>query len=193
MTKLPKLTELADMGGEAWQSLMTQILQAYAEHHGFEYRPGPTSGPDHGVDGFAPSGGVPAMKGPVIFQAKWMWGGLHRGGKKAKIQESLDSAANEHPEMRHWVLVTPHELTDAEQKWFYALKPKTPLKRLKVHHWGHEQITRLLRQLCPELFARYYPLQAKAELRVGAAPHHVFAGDRGLAIGGDFHGNVTIH
>ena len=158
MTRLPRLTELADMGGDAWQSLMTQILQAYAEHQEFEYRPGPTPGADHGVDGFAPKGGVPTMEGPVIFQAKWMWTDLHKGRKKAKIEESLNRAAEAHPEMRHWVLVSPHELTDAEQNWFYALKPKKPLASLEVHHWGHEQITRLMRQLCPELFGRYYPL-----------------------------------
>ena len=158
MTKLPKLTELTDMGGEAWQSLMTQILQAYAEYHEFEYRPGPTPGPDHGVDGFAPKGGVPAMEGPVIFQAKWMWGGLHKGSSKTKIEESLNRAAEAHPEIRHWVLVSPHDLTDAEQGWFYALKPKKQLASLELHHWGHEQITRLMRQLCPELFARHYPL-----------------------------------
>jgi len=167
MTKLPRLTELADMGGEAWQSLMTQILLAYAEHHEFEYRPGPTPGPDHGVDGFAPGGGVPAMDGPVIFQAKWMWD-LRKGSKPAKIMDSLNQAAEGHPEMRHWVLVTPHELTDAEQKWFHGLKPKKPLESLTVHHWGHEQITRLMRQLCPDLFARYYPLH------VSSAPDQVF-------------------
>ena len=95
MTKLPRLTELSDMGGEAWQSLMTQVLYAHADRLGFEYRPGPTPGPDHGVDGFAPEGGLPGMGGPVIFQAKWMWGDLHKGSKRAKIVESLNRAADE--------------------------------------------------------------------------------------------------
>ena len=165
MSKLPKLTELEDMGGEAWQSLMTQLLQTYADHHRFDYRPGPTPGPDHGVDGFAPEGAGPTLPGgEVVFQAKWMWGELHQGGKKAKIQESLDRAAVAHPQMRHWVLVSPHDLTDAEQKWFFKLQPKTALPNLAVQHWGHEQITRLMAQLCPVLFARYYPLFAQADL-----------------------------
>ena len=163
MSQLPKLTELDNMGGEAWQSLMIQILQTYGDEHGFECRPGPTPGPDHGVDAFAPKSAAPALTGCVVFQAKWMWGELHKGGKKAKIEESFNRAAEAHPEMRHWVLVSPHDLTDGEQTWFFGLKPSKPTGDLEVHHWGHEQITRLMRQLCPDLFRRYYPLFAQAD------------------------------
>ena len=155
---LPKLTALEDFGGDGWQSLMTQILLAYARDHGFVYRPGPTPGKDGGVDGSAPEGGVPAMKGPVVFQAKWLSGEIQKGTKKTQIEESLATVAREQPEVRHWVLVTPHDLTQAQQKWLFGLKPR---KNLKIHHWGHAQITGLMRQLCPELFRRYYPLIAE--------------------------------
>ena len=156
MIRLPKLTELEAMGGDGFQTLMTQLLLAYAEHHGFGYRTGPP-GKDGGVDGLAPDGGVPAMQGPVVFQAKWLWGDLQDGSKKRQIEESLKTVAKGRPEVRNWVLVTPHDLTQTQQKWLFALKPR---EDLKIHHWGHERLTGLMRKHCPDLFARYYPLHA---------------------------------
>jgi hypothetical protein len=123
MTNLPPLTSKINKGAEGgheFERLMNQLLLCYADRHGFEYEPAGSAGGDRGIDGLARRGGVPGFEGPVAFQFKWLWDGIHKGNKATQITDSLKRAA-QGSAMRHWVLVTPHELTPAEKDWLLTL------------------------------------------------------------------------
>lgn len=119
MTNLPPLTSKIDKGAEGgheFERLMNQLLLCYADRHGFEYEPAGSAGGDRGIDGLARRGGVPGFEGPVAFQFKWLWHGIHKGSKAEQITDSWKRAAGDH-KIRHWILVTPHELTPAATDW----------------------------------------------------------------------------
>jgi len=163
MPSLPPLTSLiaeGAAGGHEFERLMNQLLLCYANRQGFMYEPNGNAGGDQGIDGLVRKGNVPGLEGPVAFQFKWLWGQVHKGSKSRQITDSLERAARNR-EIRHWVLVTPHELTPAEKNWFLSQKPRMDLT---LHSWGQDRIEWLLREYCPALFARYYPHEAKPSL-----------------------------
>ena len=164
MNNLPPLTDRIDKGapgGHEFERLLNQLLIAFADATGFEYEPAGGAGADNGIDGLARDDGVPGFDGPVAFQSKWLWGGIHRSPKADQITDSLERAAAAFPELRHYVLITPHDLTPAERRWLLSLKPRSSLT---VHHWGQARIEFLLREHAPKLFARYYPHEAATAL-----------------------------
>ena len=163
MTNLPPLTSKINKGAEGgheFERLMNQLLLCYADRHGFEYEPAGSAGGDRGIDGLARRGGVPGFEGPVAFQFKWLWDGIHKGSEATQITGSLKRAAQDR-KIGHWILITPHEVTPAEKDWLLALPTSENLKNLTVHHWGQARIEGLLRDYCPALLARYYPHEAK--------------------------------
>jgi hypothetical protein len=121
---------------------------------------------------------VPGFEGPAGFQAKWLWGEIHKGNKAAQVTDSLKRAAAKFDFLRHWILLTPHDLTPKEREWLLAQSPRADLK---VHHWGQARIESLLRECAPKLFARYYPHEAASAGLTG--PRAVSTGPGGLAIG----------
>lgn len=164
MNNLPPLTERIDKGapgGHEFERLLNQLLIAFADAQGFEYEPAGGAGGDDGIDGLARRGGVPGFDGPVAFQFKWLWGSIHKSPKAGQITDSLQRASAAFPDIRHYVLITPHDLTPAETKWLLALKPRSGLT---VHHWGQARVEGLLREHAPKLFARYYPHEAATAL-----------------------------
>ena len=161
---LPPLTERLDRGasgGNEFKRLMHQLLLRYGDKERFSYEPMSSAGGDGGLDGLAPKGGVPGIDGPVAFQFKWLWSEIHKGSKAAQIKDSFKRATAELSErgIKHWVLVTPWDLTPAEKSWLGGLGAGTAII---IHAWGREKVESLLR-LCPPLFARYYPHEAARE------------------------------
>ena len=159
MTQLPPLPKVRDLGGAEFEKLMNQLLLASAAHNHFDYEPhGKSGAADDGIDGLAPDGGVPGLKGPVAFQFKWLSGSLSKPANARQITKSLADAVSSKLEFRHWVLVTPEDISPAQKEWLRELNPRLDLK---LHHWGHAKITSLFR-LCPELRAEYYPETTRA-------------------------------
>jgi formylglycine-generating enzyme required for sulfatase activity len=159
MTKLPPLPKVRDLGGDEFENLMHQLLLAYADRERFHYEPHGKSGAgDDGIDGLARQGGVPGLKGPVAFQFKWLTGNLSKGDNARQIKDSLADAAASKFKPKHYIVVTPENISPAQKKWLLGLSPR---KDLKIHHWGHARITSLF-QLRPDLLAEYYPETARA-------------------------------
>jgi tetratricopeptide (TPR) repeat protein len=161
---LPPLTERMDRGaagGNEFERLMHQLLLRYGDKERFSYEPVSSAGGDGGLDGLAPKGGVPGIDGPVAFQFKWLWGEIHKGSKAAQIKDSFKRAAADLTKrgVKHWVLVTPWDVSPAEKCWLDGLGTGTAIA---IRTWGREKIESLLR-LCPPLFARYYPHEAAHE------------------------------
>ena len=164
MNNLPPLTERIGpgaAGGHEFERLLNQLLLALADAKGFEYEPVGGAGGDDGLDGLVRRGGVPGFNGPVGFQCKWLWGGIHKSPKAGQITDSLERASAAFPKLRHYVLITPHDQTPAEKKWLLALRPRPTLT---VYHWGQARLEGLLREQAPKLFARYYPHEAATAL-----------------------------
>jgi len=160
MNNIPSLTERIDKGapgGHEFEKLLNQLLIAFGNSKNFEYVPSGGRGGDNGIDGLAPNGGVPGLIGPVAFQFKWLWDKVNKSPKCRQVTDSLFRAASAFPDIRHYVLITPHDLTPTEMKWLLALKPRA---KLAVHHWGQSRIEGLLREHAPKLFERYYPHEA---------------------------------
>ena len=62
MTRIPPLSRANDLGGEAFEKLMHQLLLAYASKHDFEYEPhGKSGAADGGIDGRARAGPDPRV------------------------------------------------------------------------------------------------------------------------------------
>ncbi|MCP5517116.1 MAG: SUMF1/EgtB/PvdO family nonheme iron enzyme [Verrucomicrobiales bacterium] len=181
MSNLPALTERIDKGaagGHEFERLLNQLLILFANAEDFDYEPTGGAGGDDGLDGLARQGGVPGFEGPVGFQFKWLWDGIHKGNKAAQITDSLKRAATKFDFLRHWILITPHDLTPKEREWLLAQSPRA---ELAVHHWGQARIESLLRECAPKLFARYYPHEAAAAGLGG--PRAISTGPGGFAIG----------
>ncbi|MCB1129430.1 MAG: hypothetical protein KDM81_23210, partial [Verrucomicrobiae bacterium] len=157
---------------------LNQLLILFANAEDFDYEPTGGAGGDDGLDGLARQGGVPGFEGPVGFQFKWLWDGIHKGNKAAQITDSLKRAASKFDFLRHWILITPHDLTPKEREWLLAQSPRA---ELAVHHWGQARIESLLRECAPKLFARYYPHEAAAAGLGG--PRAISTGPGGFAIG----------
>lgn len=95
MNNLPPLTERIDQGapgGHEFERLLNQLLILYANPQDFDYEPMGRAGGDDGLDGLARRGGLPGYDGPVGFQAKWLWGEIHKGSKAAQATDSLKRA-----------------------------------------------------------------------------------------------------
>jgi formylglycine-generating enzyme required for sulfatase activity/energy-coupling factor transporter ATP-binding protein EcfA2 len=158
MTKLPPLPNVRDLGGDEFEKLMHQLLLAYADHEQFDYEPhGKSGAKDDGIDGLVRQGGVPGLKGAVAFQFKWLTGNLSKGDNARQIKGSLADAAPSKFKVKHYVVVTPENISPAQKRWLFGLSPR---KDLKIHHWGHARISSLLR-LRPDLLAEYYPETAR--------------------------------
>ena len=197
MIKLPPLPKVRDLGGDEFERLMHQLLKAHAERHNYEYEPhGKPGAADGGIDGLARGGGVPGFKGPVAFQFKWLCGNLSRGDNAKQIEASLTDAVSNEFKLAHYVVVTPENLSPARKKWLVGLPKSLGLRtKLKVHHWGHTDITSLFR-LRPDLLTECYPGatadQARQELLAGylawlikdSAPLKLRAIDQGAARSG---------
>ncbi|MBL9175222.1 MAG: SUMF1/EgtB/PvdO family nonheme iron enzyme [Verrucomicrobiales bacterium] len=154
MTKLPPLSKVCDLGGDEFEKLMNQLLLSLAHAKRFHYEPhGKSGAADDGVDGLAAKGGVPGFTGPVAFQFKWLTGNLSRGGNASQIRDSFNDAVRSGIPLRHYVVVTPEDVSTAQKQWLSNLSPS---KSLKVHQWGHARILSLLRSQ-PDLLAQYYP------------------------------------
>ncbi|MHB1309977.1 MAG: NACHT domain-containing protein, partial [Limisphaerales bacterium] len=159
MTKLPPLTKVRDLGGEEFENLIHQLLMAYAADRGFEYEPhGKSGAAEEGIDGLARDGAGSGLKGMAGFQFKWLSGQLSIRKNARQIRKSLNDAVGGGFELRHWVLVTPEDITPLQKQWLLGLSPR---QDLKVHHWGHAKISSLFR-LRPDLLAEYYPETAAA-------------------------------
>lgn len=170
MSSLPSLTERIDkgaIGGLEFERLMHQLLLRHADRLGFGYEPRSGAGGDFGVDGIAPEGGVEGIHGESVgFQFKWLWGDLHKGDKARQIKAWLESAER-HSDLKHWVLVTPWDLKEAEREWLVALPKRGDVR---IHHWGRERIESMLLD-APALFARYYPQTARHNEALGLAEY----------------------
>lgn len=156
MNNLPALTELfgkGPEGGYKFERILNHALMAYATAAGFGYAKIGDHGGDHGVDGLASLGGVPTFDGPVAFQFKWLWDGIHKTTKARQITESIARAQSAFPDVRHYVLITPHELTKNERQWFDS-RNQNPNCRL--HHWGQTRVEWLLRQYAPDLLQEIF-------------------------------------
>ena len=176
MTKLPPLPKVRDLGGDEFERLMNLLLLAHAARHKYEYvthgKPGAADG---GIDGLARRGGVPGLKGPVAFQFKWLTGNLTKGDNAKQIRASLKEAAAGEFKLDHYVVVTPESISAAQKRWLSGLPKTLGLRpRLKVHHWGHAQISSLF-PLRPDLLAEYYPESARA-LTAGQTSQKLLAG-----------------
>ncbi|MFP2932387.1 hypothetical protein ACLESO_45995 [Pyxidicoccus sp. 3LG] len=136
---------------------MHQLLLNFSNQHNFIYEPYNGAGGDNGIDGFAKNGGIPGYEGPAIFQFKWLWNGLNKGNNSRQIKDSIKKAAKSGKKSKHWILITPRDLTPLEAEWLKSLE--TP-EIFFVHHWGQARIESLLRKT-PSLFARYYPHEAQ--------------------------------
>jgi hypothetical protein len=159
MTKLPPLPKVHDLGGDEFERLLHQLLLAYADREKFEYAPHSKAGAqEEGIDGLAPQGGVPGLKGPVAFQFKWLTGNLSKGENARQTTGSVRDAASSEIKFHHYVVVTPENIAPAQKKWLLSLSPG---KCFKIHHWGQAKLTSLFR-LSPDLLAQYYPQSARA-------------------------------
>ncbi len=174
MNNLSPLTERIDKGtagGHEFERLLNQLLLSFADANRFEYEPAGGAGGDDGIDGLVRRGGVPGFDGPVAFQCKWLWDGIHKGAKARQVTDSLHRASAAFPDLRHYVLITPHDLTPAEKEWLLSLSPRPGLA---VHHWGEARVESLLREHAPKLFARYYPHEAATARGNQANPNASF-------------------
>lgn len=107
----------------------------------------------------------------VGFQYKYYPSSLSNQ-HKARIEESLENAVKQFPEMEEWILITPEDFIKSEAEWFDALKVKYELqpesidlghKKLffgtgrlfTIQHWGHSQIISLMLQY-PHIGRYYY-------------------------------------
>jgi hypothetical protein len=134
-TVLPPLTALIDQGtagGHEFERLMHQLLIEDGKRQGYAYEPVSGADGDGGID--------------------------RKSSHKTQIQDSLQRAARHSRAARHWVLVTPWDLTPSERDWLTELEKGSGLH---VHHWRQVRIENLLRGF-PPLFARYYPHEAQA-------------------------------
>ena len=200
MNNLPSLTERIDKGaagGHEFERLLNQLLILFANHHDFHYEPVGGAGGDGGLDGIARDGGVPGFDGPVGFQFKWLWDDIHKSRKAIQVTDSLMRAAATFDSLRHWVLVTPRDLTPAERKW---LLEQSPREDLAIHHWGQARVEGLLREHAPKLFARYFPHEAASAGMGGASIVNVIGDNNTVATkgsvavrDGDVIGDITIN
>jgi formylglycine-generating enzyme required for sulfatase activity len=159
MTKLPPLPKVRELGGDEFEKLLHQLLLAYADREKFQYEPhGKSGAADDGIDGLAHNGKVSGLTGGVAFQFKWLIGNLSKPANARQITKSLADAVASNLEFRHWVLVTPEDITPTQKEWLRELNPRLDLK---FHHWGHAKISSLFR-LRPDLLAEYYPESARA-------------------------------
>ena len=95
---------------------------------------------------------------PVGVQFKWLWGDpTLDSSKRRQVTESIEQAARLCPELKHWVLVTPHEMSNADRDWFGKLSLG---QSFTLHHRGQIQIEEWL-DGHPALLARYYPETAR--------------------------------
>jgi energy-coupling factor transporter ATP-binding protein EcfA2 len=159
MIKLPPLPKVRDLGGDEFEKLLHQLLLAYAGKHGFGYdQHGKSGAAEGGIDGLVRDGAGPGLQGVVGFQFKWLTGDLRKGDNAKQIKKSLAGAAANDLQFRHWVLVTPEDISAAQKQWLQGLSPR---KGLQIRHWGHTRIVSLFR-LSPDLLAEYYPQTARA-------------------------------
>ena len=90
---------------------------------------------------------------PVGVQFKWLWGDpTLDSSKRRQVTESIEQAARLCPELKHWVLVTPHEMSNADRDWFGKLSLG---QSFTLHHRGQIQIEEWL-DGHPALLARYF-------------------------------------
>jgi hypothetical protein len=80
MKNLPPLTTVIAKGPEAgfeFERLMKKLLIHDGSLKGYVFEPGPTY-KDKGIDGIVKQN-YPGMKGPVVFQFKWLFGEINKG------------------------------------------------------------------------------------------------------------------
>ncbi|MBU7045160.1 MAG: NACHT domain-containing protein [Theionarchaea archaeon] len=168
MNSLTPLTEMLPSGSEGgtkFENLMHQLLLEEAKRRDVRYEP--TSGPGgdrYGVDGRVAKDNLLGIDGPFGVEFKWLWNRVDKKKKSRQIEEKLQGALREFPEMRTWVLVTPLDFTPAEQKWFDKLPEKYPKEKgsYRVVHWGKTEIDNLLYNSSVFL-ARFYPAELPKE------------------------------
>lgn len=162
MESLTPLTEKLPSGSEGgliFERLMHQLLLEEAKRERVRYEP--TSGPGgdrYGVDARVMEGNLLGIEGPFGIEFKWLWDRIDRKKKAEQIENKLRSALREFPKMKTWVLVTPLDFTQAEEKWFKKLPDKYPREKEPyiVVHWGKTEIDNLFYN--SHLFlARFYP------------------------------------
>src|SRR6185437_12718037 len=139
---LPPLTETGKIdrnasGMDEFRRLMHQLLLVEADRNRFVYTPA-----GEVCDGMAPDG-MPGLEGSVAFLFKWPCGDSH-DGKVPTFRDAIDRTRAS-PSLKHWVLVTPWDLTPPGTEWLRNLRRRSGLP---LHHWGQARIEQLLRQ-CP--------------------------------------------
>jgi hypothetical protein len=110
---------------------------------------------------------VPGFEGPVAFQFKWLWDGIHKGSKAAQITDSLKRAARD-DKIRHWILVAPHELTPAETDWLLAAVPVWPRELTSAEKDEYQALSVRRHALKPVEMKRLQDLSPREDLTV----HH---------------------
>lgn len=158
MKNLPPLTTVIAKGPEAgfeFERLMKKLLIHDGSLKGYVFEPGPTH-KDKGIDGIVKQN-YPGMKGPVVFQFKWLFGEINKGAAGQQIKDSFASLLHSGTTFKCYVLVTPWDLTGTEKKWLESL-PGDKKKRIAVYHFGHTQIQVLL-DAFPSLMKYYYGVE----------------------------------
>jgi energy-coupling factor transporter ATP-binding protein EcfA2 len=161
---LPPLTSVIAKGPEAgfeFERLMKKLLIHDGSLKGYVFEPGSTY-KDFGIDGIVKEN-YPGMKGPVVFQFKWLDGPINKGDTGRQIKESFDSLLNSSTTFNYYILVTPLDLTGTEKKWLESL-PGDKKKRIAVHHFGHTHIQVLL-DAYPALKKYYYGVEVGGTAR----------------------------
>ncbi|MGA2864230.1 MAG: NACHT domain-containing protein [Verrucomicrobiota bacterium] len=162
MSNLPPLTEKIDRGaagGHEFERLLHRLLLRDGQRHGYHYEPaGGPAGDWRGVDGLIREGLFLGLVAPVGVQFKWLWGEpTFDSSQRGQVKDSIDQAVRLCPDLKHWVLITPHELSNADKDWFDGLGQGLPFC---PHHSGRYQIEVWLDGY-PALLARYCPDAAR--------------------------------
>jgi len=156
MKNLPPLTSVIAKGPEAgfeFERLMKKLLIHDGFLKGYVFEPGPTH-KDKGIDGIVKQN-YPGMKGPVVFQFKWLFGEINKDDAGRQIKNSFDRLLDSGKNFKSYVLVTPHDLTGTEKEWLESLHKK---KRIDVYHFGHTEIQVFL-DAYPALKKYYYGVE----------------------------------
>ncbi|TKD12187.1 metallophosphoesterase [Polyangium fumosum] len=155
--QLPSLREILGDSLDGYLELgdaLRALLRAYTERNHIAYVENEgyyTSA----LDGVAPAG-IPGLRDPV---------GFHVTGSRLDvtvydklIRRVLSNLGIQWDQQVHIVIIAPIDWSVENIKL-----RKASSSRIKVHLWGNHKIEQLMRE-CPAMFARYYPLAARALL-----------------------------
>ncbi len=164
MINLPPLTKFWDKGpasGLEFEQLMKKLLIHDGSLKGYVFEPG-TTYRDSGIDGIVRKK-YPGMRCPVIFQFKWLEGPINKGSAAQQIEKSFQTLLEAYINFESYVLVTPHNFSKDEKKWFERLL-EDKKTNITVYHFGHDEIQVLL-DAYPVLKKYCYGMKVEGESR----------------------------